>query len=102
MGVHIVGTGDIGARRLIGLDQAGIHRVGHRSNQHGNLTGLGGDALGSAGADCQYQVTVIAYKPLADSEQCGGITLSILIVDLNSLSIHIAMVCQGVHKSLPG
>lgn len=61
-GVHIVGTGDIGARRLIGLDQAGIHRVGHRSNQHGNLTGLGGDALGSASADCQYQVTVIAYN----------------------------------------
>ena len=71
-----------------------------------NITGTNdmnpSDALGSASADCHYQVTVIAYKPLADSEQCGGITLSILIVDLNGLSIHIAMVCQGVHKSLPG
>lgn len=67
-----------------------------------DLTGLGGNALGCTGTDSQHQVAVISHKPLADGEQCGGITLGVLVVQHDGIAIGIAMVCQSLDKALPG
>ncbi len=100
--IHIIGTTDVGARIVVGVDQSSFGKIGNRGSNDWNGRGLTGYRLRSRRCNGQYQIHLVTNKFIRNGGKIVGLSLSVLICNLDIFSVLISLLFQGGNKTFPG
>ena len=91
--------GDVTAGVLVIFDQSGSLRISYRAENDRCLTGGVGDCLGSWGGDTKDHAGVVVYQLGSHRLEVTLVTISVLVFDLDILTVVVALPCQLIDVS---